>query len=136
MRVDGARSRLAERGFLEARYTKTLPTNRVLRLRFDRLIAAMEACHDGVAGVEPDDHDSLPLSAIQAWTNRPSRPALSRHPGNGQTGQLALDEVADRAMPNPPTSRPFAGNSPSGAKPAFPAGLAARPRARAKNRKR
>jgi hypothetical protein len=115
--IDGARSRLTERGFLEARYTKTLPTNRVLRLRFDRLIAAIEACHDGVAGVAPDDHDSLPHSAIQASDKPAIQTGVFRHPETGQTGQLALDEVANRQVPNPPTSRPVLRNSPSGANP-------------------
>ena len=115
--IDGARSRLTERGFLEARYTKTLPTNRVLRLRFDRLIAAIEACHAGVAGVKPDDHASLPHSAIQASDKPAIQTGVFRHPESGQTGQLALDEPADRQVPNPPTSRPVLPNSPSGAKP-------------------
>jgi hypothetical protein len=123
--IDGARSRLTERGFLEARYTKTLPTNRVLRLRFDRLIAAIEACHDGVASVEPHDHNSLPHSAIQA-SDQPAiqasdQPAIQtgvyRHPESGQTGQLALAEPANRQVPNPPTSRPVLPDSPSAANP-------------------
>ncbi len=99
--IDGARSRLTERGFLEARYTKTLPTNRVLRLRFDRLIAAIEACHDGVVGVAPQDHDNLPHSAIQASDKPAIQTGVFRHPESGQTGQLALDEVANRQVPNP-----------------------------------
>ena len=115
--IDGARSRLTERGFLEARYTKTLPTNRVLRLRFDRLIAAIEACHDGVVGVAPQDHDNLPHSAIQASDKPAIQTGVFRHPESGQTGQLALDEVANRQVPNPPTSRPVLPNSPSGANP-------------------
>lgn len=115
--IDGARSRLAERGFLEARYTKTLPTNRVLRLCFDRLIAAIEACHDGVAGVEPRAHVSLPQSAIQASYEPAIQSGVLRHPESGQTDQLALDEVADRQSQNPPTSRPVLPNSPSGANP-------------------
>ena len=115
--VDGARSRLAERGFLEARYTKTLPTNRVLRLCFDRLIAAIEACHHGVAGVEPREHVSLPQSAIQADNKPAIQAGASRHPETGQTGQLELDEVANQVSPNPPTSRPVCPNSPSGAIP-------------------
>ncbi len=115
--IDGARSRLTERGFLEARYTKTLPTNRVLRLRFDRLIAAIEACHDGVASVEPHDHASLPHSAIQASDQPAIQTGVFRHSVNGQTGQLALDEVANRHVPNPPTSRPVLPDSPSGANP-------------------
>jgi hypothetical protein len=108
---------LTERGFLEARYTKTLPTNRVLRLRFDRLIAAIEACHDGVAGVAPHDHDSLPHSAIQASDKPAIQTGTFRHPETGQTTQLALDEPANRQVPNPPTSRPVLPNSPFGAKP-------------------
>ncbi len=115
--IDGARSRLTERGFLEARYTKTLPTNRVLRLCFDRMIAAIEACHDGVAGVAPHDHASLPHSAIQASDKPAIQTGVFRHPETGQTGQLALDEVANKQVPNPPTSRPVLPNSPSGAKP-------------------
>ncbi len=115
--IDGARSRLTERGFLEARYTKTLPTNRVLRLRFDRLIAAIEACHDGVAGVAPHDHDCLLHSAIQAADKPAIQTGALRHPESGQTAQLALDEVADRQSENPPTSRPVLPNSPSGENP-------------------
>jgi hypothetical protein len=115
--IDGARSRLTERGFLEARYTKTLPTNRVLRLRFDRLIAAIEACHDGVAGVEPRDHDSLPHSAIQASDKPAIQTGAFRHPGKWTNRPTGIGRTANRQSPNPPTSRPVLPNSPSGANP-------------------
>ena len=124
--IDGARARLAERGFLEARFTKTLPTNRVLRLRFDRLIDVVEACHDGVTGVEPREADSLPPSAIEASGKPAIKDGASRPPGSGQTGQPALDVVANRESPNRPTSRPVLPNSPSGANP-HPQAVCGRP---------
>lgn len=115
--IDGARSRVAEMGFLETRFTRTLPTHRLLRLRFDRLIAAIEVCHDGVAGAEPREPDSPPHSAIQALGKPAIKDGAIRHPGSGQTGQLELDEPTNRESANRPTSRPVLPNSPSGANP-------------------
>ena len=105
--VDGARARLAERGLLEARFTKTLPTHRVVRLSFERLIAALE-------GLETT---SLPHCANPAMGELAIQPGAERHPGEGQNAQQALDDAPNRDAANRPTSRPLSGNSPSGAKP-------------------
>lgn len=105
--VDGARTRLAERGLLEARFTKTLPTHRVVRLSFERLIAALVG------------HESASLShgANQALDKPAIQTGACRHPGDGQSAQQELDEAPDRDTANRPTSRHLSGNSPSGAKP-------------------
>ena len=105
--VDGARTRLAERGLLEARFTKTLPTHRVVRLSFERLIVTLEG----------NEATSLSHGANQALDEPAIQTGASRHPGEGQSAQQALDEAPDRDAMNRPTSRPLSGNSPSGAKP-------------------
>jgi len=105
--VDGARTRLAERGFLEARFTKTLPTHRVVRLSFERLIVALEG----------NEATSLSHSANQALDEPAIQTGASRHPGGGQSAQQALGEAPDRDAMNRPASRHLSGNSPSGAKP-------------------
>lgn len=105
--VDGARTRLAERGLLETRFTKTLPTHRVVRLAFERLIAAL-------AG-----HESACMAhcANQAWDKPAIQTGVCRHPGEGQSAQQAWDEASDRDAMNRPTSRHLSGNAPSGEKP-------------------
>ncbi len=105
--VDGARTRLAERGLLEACFTKTLPTHRVVRLCFERLIAALES------------HEAASLShcANQASDKPAIQTGACRHPGEGQSAQQALGEAPDRDAMNRPASRHLSGNSPSGAKP-------------------
>jgi hypothetical protein len=104
--VDGARTRLAEWGLLEARFTKTLPTHRVVRLSFERLIAALEG------------HEAswLPHCANQALDKPAIQTGACRHPGEGQSAQQTWDEAPDRDAMNRPTSRYLSGNSPSGAK--------------------
>ncbi|MEW5788347.1 MAG: hypothetical protein AB1899_10895 [Pseudomonadota bacterium] len=105
--VDGARTRLAERGLLEARFTKTLPTHRVVRLSFERLIAALEG------------HESACMShcANQALDKPAIQTGACRHPGEGQSARQAWNDAPDRDAANRPTSRHLSGNSPSGAKP-------------------
>lgn len=105
--VDGARTRLAARGLLEVRFTKTLPTHRVVRLAFTRLIVALEG-HEAA---------SLSQSANQAFDKQAIQTGACRHPGVGQSAQQAWDEAPDRDAVNRPTSRHLSGNSPSGAKP-------------------
>lgn len=105
--VDGARTRLAERGLLETRFTKTLPTHRVVRLAFARLIAALVG------------HESACMAhcANPASDKPPIQTDACRHPGEGQSAQQELDEASDRDAMNRPTSRYLSGNSPSGARP-------------------
>lgn len=105
--VDGARTRLAERGFLEARFTQTLPTHRVVRLSFERLIITLEG-HE-TASLSHGANQALDKPAIQT--------GACRHSGEGQSAQQALDEAPDRDAMNRPTSRHLYGNSPSGTKP-------------------
>ena len=105
--VDGARTRLAERGLLETRFTKTLPTHRVVRLSFARLIAAL-------VGHEPA---CMAHCANPALDKPAIRTGVCRHPGEGPSAQQALDEAPDRDAANRPTSRDISGNSPSGPKP-------------------
>ncbi len=112
--VDGARTRLAGQGLLEARWAKTLPARREMRPHLDRLLAALEAGHDGTDEARPR---SLAPRANQGMDEPAIQSGASRHPGPGQTGQLGLDEVADRETANRPTSRPLSGNLPSGANP-------------------
>jgi len=97
--VDGARTRLAGLGLLEARWAKGLPARRVVRPHLDRLLATLAPC------------------AIQGRGEPAIQPGTSRHPGQGQTGQLGFDELADRAATNRTTGWPVSGNSPSGANP-------------------
>lgn len=105
--VDGARTRLAERGLLETRFTKTLPTHRVVRLSFARLIAALVG------------HESACMAhcANPASDKPPIQTDVCRHPGEGRSAQQAFDEAPDRDAVNRPTSRHLSGYSPSGAKP-------------------
>jgi hypothetical protein len=112
--VDGARTRLAGQGLLEARWTSGLPARRVVRPHLDRLLAALEAGQDGMGADRPD---SLAPCANQGMDESAIQPGASRHPGPGQTGQLGFEIVADRESGKRPTSRPLCGNSPSGASP-------------------
>lgn len=112
--VDGARTRLAGQGLLEARWASGLPTRRVVRPRLDRLLAALEGGHDGLGA---DPHSSLAPCANQGMDDPAIKPVASRHPGHGQTGQQGYGEVADREAANRPTSWPLSGNLPSGANP-------------------
>jgi hypothetical protein len=130
--VDGARTRLAGQGLLEARWASGLPARRVVRPRLDRLLAALE---DWSRRDWRTQHDSLAPCANQGMDEPAIQPGASRHPGHGQTGQLGFDEVADRESANRPTSWPLSGNSPSGANP-HPSGPGGRPRARAKHCKK
>ena len=112
--VDGARTRLAGQGLLEARWASGLPARRVVRPRLDRLLAALADCHDGTAeplqvSMAPCANQGMDEPAIQTGT--------SRHPGHGQTGHQGGGELADREATNRPTGWPVSRNSPSGANP-------------------
>lgn len=112
--VDGARTRLAGQGLLEARWASGLPARRVVRPRLDRLLAALADCLDGTA--EPLQVNMAPC-ANQGMDEPALQSDASRHPDRGQTGQQGYRELADRAARNRPTSWPVSENLPSGAKP-------------------
>lgn len=112
--VDGARTRLACQGLLEARWASGLPARRVVHPRLGRLLAALADCHDGTA--EPLQVSMAPC-ANQGMDEPALQSGTSRHPDRGQTGHQGGGELADREATNRPTGWPVSGNSPSGAKP-------------------
>jgi hypothetical protein len=112
--VDGARTRLAERGLLEARFTKPCPPIgwcvRILRPAHRRPGRPWEGRPESV----PCANQGLDEPAIQT--------GACRHPGEGQSAQQGLDEAPDRDAGTGQPVGTLSGNSPSGAKPR-PAGL-------------
>lgn len=112
--VDGARTRLAGQGLLEACWARGLPARRVMRPCLDRLLVALEESHDGTGETR---QISMAPCANQGMEEPTIQPGASRHPGHGQTSQQGCDEVADRASANRPTGWPLSGNLPSGASP-------------------
>jgi len=115
--IDGARRRLADLGLVQARYTKTLPTRRVVRVDFDRLTQAVEACGARISAAEPHKDKSLAFSDRQSIDKPTNKPVANRHPEFPQTCQLDFRKPPNRVSAIVPTSRALSGNSPTGANP-------------------
>jgi len=115
--IDGARRRLADLGFVCARYTKTLPTRRVVRVEFDRLISAIEACGARISAAEPHEDKSMAFSDRQSIDKPTNQPVANRHPEFPETCQLDFRKPPNRVAENVPTRRALSGNSPTGANP-------------------
>lgn len=118
--IDGARRRLADLGFVRTRYTQTLPTRRVVRVEFDRLIQAIEACGSRQSAQSvsaPHEYNSLAFSDRQILYKPPNKPVANRHPEFPKTYQLDSRKAPNRVSANVPTSRALSGNSPTGANP-------------------